>query len=36
LAIVDAIVDAHDGEWTTTPRPGGGLTVTLRLPLSPA
>ncbi|MFI5844819.1 ATP-binding protein [Catenuloplanes sp. NPDC051500] len=32
LAIVDAVVDAHDGEWTATPRPGGGLTVTLRLP----
>ncbi|MDQ0369103.1 signal transduction histidine kinase [Catenuloplanes indicus] len=32
LAIVDAIVDAHGGQWAAVPRAGGGLTVTVRLP----
>ncbi len=32
LAIVDAIVAAHDADWTTTPRPGGGLTHTIAFP----
>jgi two-component system sensor histidine kinase VanS len=35
LAIVDAIVRAHDGTLELTPRPGGGLCVTARLPLAP-
>ena len=29
LAIVDAIVEAHGARWSTTPRDGGGLTVTV-------
>jgi signal transduction histidine kinase len=33
LAIVAAIVAAHDGSVTAVPRPGGGLTVTVALPL---
>ncbi|MEY9860716.1 two-component system sensor histidine kinase VanS [Catenulispora sp. GAS73] len=33
LAIVDSITRAHDGTLTLTPRPGGGLRVTVRLPL---
>ncbi|GAA3932771.1 sensor histidine kinase [Actinoplanes auranticolor] len=32
LAIVRSIVQAHDGTLTLTPRPGGGLRVTVRLP----
>ncbi|WP_033338684.1 sensor histidine kinase [Catenuloplanes japonicus] len=32
LAIVDAITTAHNGSWTATPRPDGGLLITLRLP----
>ncbi|GAB2719285.1 sensor histidine kinase [Nocardia thraciensis] len=32
LAIVDSIARAHDGALTLTPRPGGGLRVTVRLP----
>ena len=32
LAIVDAIVAAHDADWTTTSRPGGGLTHTITFP----
>ncbi|ADG77162.1 histidine kinase OS=Tsukamurella paurometabola (strain ATCC 8368 / DSM / CCUG 35730 / CIP 100753/ JCM 10117 / KCTC 9821 / NBRC 16120 / NCIMB 702349 / NCTC 13040) OX=521096 GN=Tpau_0521 PE=4 SV=1 [Tsukamurella paurometabola] len=32
LAIVDRIVRAHDGALTLTPRPDGGLRVTVRLP----
>ncbi len=32
LAIVQSITRAHDGTLTTTPRPGGGLCVTVRLP----
>ncbi|WP_240644062.1 sensor histidine kinase [Antribacter gilvus] len=33
LAIVAAIVGAHDGHVEVTPTPGGGLTVSVRLPL---
>ncbi len=33
LSIVRAIVVAHNGEVAATPRPGGGLVVTVRLPL---
>jgi two-component system sensor histidine kinase VanS len=32
LAIVDSIVQAHDGTLALTPRPAGGLRVTVRLP----
>jgi two-component system, OmpR family, sensor histidine kinase VanS len=32
LAIVKSIVQAHDGTLTLTPRPAGGLRVTVRLP----
>ena len=32
LAIVNSITQAHDGTLTLTPRPGGGLSVTVRLP----
>ncbi|WP_103355671.1 HAMP domain-containing sensor histidine kinase [Amycolatopsis sp. CA-128772] len=32
LAIVHSIVRAHDGMLELTPRPGGGLLVTIRLP----
>jgi signal transduction histidine kinase len=32
LSIVQAIADAHDAQLTTTPRPEGGLTVTVRFP----
>jgi len=32
LSIVQAIADAHDARLTTTPRPEGGLTVTVRFP----
>jgi two-component system sensor histidine kinase VanS len=32
LAIVRSIAQAHDGTLTLTPRPGGGLRVTVRLP----
>lgn len=32
LAIVNSIVRAHDGTLTLTPRPAGGLCVTVRLP----
>ena len=32
LAIVKSIAEAHDGTLTLTPRPGGGLRVTVRLP----
>jgi two-component system, OmpR family, sensor histidine kinase VanS len=35
LAIVDTIVQAHDGTLDLTPRAGGGLLVTVRLPLPP-
>jgi two-component system sensor histidine kinase VanS len=32
LAIVKSIVRAHDGTLTLSPRPAGGLRVTVRLP----
>jgi two-component system sensor histidine kinase VanS len=35
LAIVNSITQAHDGALTLTPRPEGGLRVTLQLPLEP-
>jgi two-component system, OmpR family, sensor histidine kinase VanS len=35
LAIVKSITQAHDGTLTLTPRPGGGLCVTVRLPRAP-
>ncbi|WP_410641255.1 sensor histidine kinase [Amycolatopsis sp. lyj-346] len=36
LAIVKSITHAHDGTLTLTPRPAGGLRVTVRLPAAPA
>jgi len=36
LAIVKSIAQAHDGTLTLTPRPAGGLCVTVRLPAAPA
>jgi two-component system sensor histidine kinase VanS len=35
LAIVKSITQAHDGTLTLTPRPGGGLRATVRLPATP-
>jgi two-component system sensor histidine kinase VanS len=35
LAIVKRIIQAHDGTLTLTPRPAGGLSVTVRLPAAP-
>nr|ADU56082.1 hypothetical protein CA878-4 [uncultured organism CA878] len=35
LAIVKSITQAHDGTLTLTPRPAGGLRVTVRLPAAP-
>ncbi|MFI6071988.1 sensor histidine kinase [Actinoplanes sp. NPDC051343] len=35
LAIVKSIVQAHDGTLTLTPRPAGGLRVTVHLPAAP-
>jgi two-component system sensor histidine kinase VanS len=35
LAIVKSIAAAHDGTLTLTPRAGGGLSVTVRLPTAP-
>ena len=35
LAIVKSITQAHDGTLTLTPRPAGGLCVTLQLPAAP-
>jgi two-component system, OmpR family, sensor histidine kinase VanS len=35
LAIVKSITDAHDGTLTLTPRPTGGLRVTVQLPAAP-
>jgi signal transduction histidine kinase len=32
LAIVDAVVAAHEATWSVTPRDGGGLTVTVTFP----
>jgi two-component system sensor histidine kinase VanS len=36
LAIVKSITQAHDGTLTLAPRPGGGLSATVRLPAAPA
>ncbi len=36
LAIVKSIVQAHEGTLTLAPRAGGGLCVTVRLPVAPA
>lgn len=36
LAIVASIVAVHQGTVTATPRDGGGLTVTVTLPVAPA
>jgi two-component system sensor histidine kinase VanS len=36
LAIVRSIAQAHDGTLTVTPRPDGGLRVTVELPAGPA
>jgi signal transduction histidine kinase len=35
LSSVRAIARAHDGEVAITPRPAGGLSITLRLPAHP-
>jgi two-component system sensor histidine kinase VanS len=35
LAIVKTITQAHDGALTLTPRPGGGIRVTVELPSAP-
>jgi two-component system sensor histidine kinase VanS len=35
LAIVKSIAEAHDGTLTLSPRPAGGLHVTVRLPAAP-
>jgi two-component system sensor histidine kinase VanS len=35
LAIVKSITSAHDGALTLTPRPAGGLRVTVQLPAAP-
>jgi two-component system sensor histidine kinase VanS len=35
LAIVKSITQAHEGTLTLTPRAGGGLCVTVRLPAAP-
>jgi two-component system, OmpR family, sensor histidine kinase VanS len=35
LAIVKSITQAHDGTLTITPRTGGGLHVTVQLPVTP-
>ncbi|GHH24546.1 sensor histidine kinase [Streptomyces lanatus] len=36
LAIVRTITEAHDGTLTLTPRPAGGIRVTVELPTSPS
>ncbi|TDC44224.1 HAMP domain-containing histidine kinase [Actinomadura sp. KC345] len=36
LSIVRAVVDAHGGTIETVPRPEGGLSITVRLPLAEA
>jgi two-component system sensor histidine kinase VanS len=36
MAIVKSITEAHDGTLTLTPRPAGGLHVTVQLPAAPA
>ena len=35
LAIVERITRAHDGTLTITPRPSGGLRITVELPATP-
>jgi len=35
LAIVKSITSAHDGTLTLSPRPAGGLCVTVQLPAAP-
>jgi two-component system sensor histidine kinase VanS len=35
LAIVKSVTQAHDGALTLTPRPAGGLCVTVQLPAAP-
>jgi two-component system sensor histidine kinase VanS len=35
LAIVKSITQAHDGTLTLTPRPAGGLCITVKLPAAP-
>ena len=35
LAIVKSITQAHDGNLSLTPRPAGGLCVTVQLPAAP-
>ncbi|ROO89264.1 signal transduction histidine kinase [Actinocorallia herbida] len=35
LSIVRSVVNAHRGTVVTSPRPGGGLIITVRLPLQP-
>jgi len=35
LAIANSITHAHDGTLTLTPRPAGGLRVTVQLPAAP-
>jgi two-component system sensor histidine kinase VanS len=35
LPIVKSIAQAHDGTLTLTPRPDGGLCVTVQLPAAP-
>jgi two-component system sensor histidine kinase VanS len=35
LAIVASITQAHEGTLTLTPRPAGGLRVTVQLPAAP-
>jgi two-component system sensor histidine kinase VanS len=35
LAIVNSIIQAHDGTLTLTPRAAGGLCVTVQLPAAP-
>ncbi|MFG3345961.1 ATP-binding protein [Streptomyces sp. NPDC048018] len=36
LALVHGIVRAHDGTPGLAPRPGGGPSVTVRLPVEPS
>ena len=36
LAIVESIAQAHDGALSLTPRPAGGLCVTVQLPAAPS
>jgi signal transduction histidine kinase len=36
LSIVRAVVDAHGGTIDTVPRPDGGLSITVRLPVAEA